>query len=365
MTHADSMLVVAGLSLKNLNPRAWDPASPNRLPALRAVMVSYAEFHRLPWWRDRAEADGLHAALGVPGRIKVYLDNGAFHFRGRAGTHGRKRYERFVELARPDWYPIPYDSIPSPGETRARQRQRFYQTRDANLAYRHDAFVPVVHVGPFLEHAARAIRADAKLRRKGHVALGAIVPNLLRSPKALAYADVLEALVHVRGAFRRKRLHVFGIGGTATLHLAALLGIDSVDSSGWRNRAARGIVQLPGRGDRLVADLGKWRGRRPDEAEWRELERCPCPACRAGGRAALTAQKLEGFSHRATHNLHVLLQEAAWVRRHLRDDTYPEKYRRRLVNSIYTPLVDALVARRWPKRAAPAPLTARPAAPRP
>ena len=55
--------------------------------------------------------------------------------------------------------------------------------------------------------------------------------------------------------------------------------MDSADSSGWRNRAARGIVQLPGSGDRIVADLGKWRGREPDTDEWKTLKDCQCPAC--------------------------------------------------------------------------------------
>jgi hypothetical protein len=39
-------------------------------------------------------------------------------------------------------------------------------------------------------------------------------------------------------------------------YIAALLDINSVDSRGWRNRAACGIIQLPGKGDRIVADLG-------------------------------------------------------------------------------------------------------------
>ena len=45
-------------------------------------------------------------------------------------------------------------------------------------------------------------------------------------------------------------IHAFGIGGIVTLHLAAALGIDSLDSSGWRQRAARGLINLRGRGER-------------------------------------------------------------------------------------------------------------------
>ena len=73
----------------------------------------------------------------------------------------------------------------------------------------------------------------------------------------MPYQAVLAGLRQVRQEFDRQhhKLHVFGIGGTATLHLAMLLGMDSVDSSGWRNRAARGVVQLVGSGDRVVAKL--------------------------------------------------------------------------------------------------------------
>src|SRR5215510_9583891 len=73
------MLLVAGLSLKNLKPRVWDAHSPYYLPNLRAIMVSYVDFHRLPAARRRAMVQGLHAYLGTPEHTKIYLDNGAFY----------------------------------------------------------------------------------------------------------------------------------------------------------------------------------------------------------------------------------------------------------------------------------------------
>ena len=121
------------------------------------------------------------------------------------------------------------------------------------------------------------------------------MPNLLRKPKALPYTEVLVGLRHVRSVFKDKSIHVFGVGGTATIHLTALLGFDSADSSGWRNRAARGIVQLPGCGERLVADLGSWRGRQPSTREWLTLDKCLCPACRTYGVKGLKANMLHGF----------------------------------------------------------------------
>jgi 7-cyano-7-deazaguanine tRNA-ribosyltransferase len=333
------MLIVAGLSLKNLHPRVWDPKSPYYLSSLQAVMVSYGEFHQMPVQMEKAKELGLRKYLGVPAHISVYLDNGAFYFLRAGGQAERKSYQRFVKKAKPDWYPIAFDVIPTPQMSSVRQRQCFDATMDANRAHTHDGYVPVIHISRMLNEYVKAIMRNPKLAAKDRIALGAIVPNLLRAPKALAYDTILECLLQVRSIFHNKAIHVFGIGGTATIHLAALMGLDSVDSSGWRNRAARGIVQLPGSGDRMIADLGKWRGRVPSKEEWDKLGRCRCPACIASGLNGLKANGLSGFCNRATHNLWVLLDEARWLEKHLLAKTYANNYRRRLNNSTYLPLV--------------------------
>lgn len=337
------MLVAAGLSLKNLHPRVWDPECPFYLPALRAIMVSYAEFHQMPTFMARAKEIGLRKYLSVPSHVSVYLDNGAFYFLRSGGQSERKTYQEFVEKAAPDWYPVGFDAIPTPQMSLAKQRQCFAATMNENRAYSHDGYVPVIHVSKLLNEYVSGIRANKKLSVKQRIALGAIVPNLLRAPKAISYDTVLSNLLNVRETFSDKELHVFGIGGTATVHIAALLGIDSVDSSGWRNRAARGIVQLPGSGDRMVANLGKWRGRPLSEKELATLEKCRCPACKLNGLEGLRANRLSGFCNRATHNLWVLLDEARWLEKHIAAGTYNNNYRRRLDNSTYLPLINKVL----------------------
>ncbi len=274
-----SVKIVAGLSLKNLEPRITDPTSPYYLPKVSAVMVSYAEFAQMPRQRRRAMELGLHRYLGLPPDVAVYLDNGAFYFLTKVGEVPRQEYEEFVRETRPTWYPIPQDYIPTPQMDSAEQLSCLRRTMAVNCAYTQGGYVPVVHIGAHLTDYLTEFMENAELRNKPAVALGGIVPNLLRMSKAISYTMVLEGLGLVRATFADQHLHVFGIGGTATVHLAALFGIDSVDSSGWRNRAARGIVQLPGRGDRIVASLGSWRGREPNEQEWEILAACPCPAC--------------------------------------------------------------------------------------
>ncbi len=338
------MLVVAGTGLKNLNPRIWDPSSPYYLQKIRAVMISYADFFQMPAQRKRAMEQGIHAYLGVPDHVQVYLDNGAFFFIGKIGHVSEADYNEFVIHAKPDWWPIPQDFIPVASLSEVEQRECFTRTMESNLAYQQGDCTPVIHISAYLQQYTTAVLSNPYLAAKPGIALGGVVPNLLRKPKAMPYQEILDALLHVRQAFAGKYLHVFGIGGTATLHIAALLGIDSVDSSGWRNRAARGLVQLPGSGDRSVANLGNWRGRAPSCDEWNRLAVCQCPVCKSHGLAGLKSSGSEGFCNRATHNLWTLLEEAAAIDSHLSDHSYPKWYSAHLDNSTYRPLISTLVS---------------------
>ncbi|MFN2453298.1 MAG: hypothetical protein ABR577_03665 [Pyrinomonadaceae bacterium] len=337
------MQIVAGTSPKGLNPRVWDKQSPYYLPELRAVMVSYADFYQLPALRRRAMEGGIHQALGISKRIKIYLDNGAFYFSSRNIETSFVEYENFVVQAKPDWRPIPQDFIPIPSMTKQAQRKCFKRTMLVNECYQHDGFVPVIHISRVLEDYIEAVKSNPKLCAKPAIALGGIVPHLLRMPKAQPCLEILQKVQRVRECFKDKQLHLFGVGGTVTLHIAALLGMDSVDSSGWRNRAARGIVQLPGSGERMVAELGSWRGRIPSPEEWERLRTCQCPACQQYGLEGLKARKIYGFSNRATHNLWTLLKEAKWIEKHLKAGTYKDKYKEHLDNSIFRPIVEQLV----------------------
>ena len=340
------MQVVAGLSLKNIHPRVWDPASPWYLKELKAIMVSYADFRQMPARRRAAMRRGLREYLGVPESVSIYLDNGAFYFASKGGEPGARGYRRFIQKAKPDWRPVRFDAIPSPQMSWQTQLACCRRTMKINQLYQRDGYVPVIHAGRYLGRYLEAIESNPGLAAKEWIALGGLVPNLLRTPKAAKYSSILDDLIAVRDRFPKKRIHVFGIGGTATLHLAALLGFDSVDSTGWRNRAARGIIQLPGSGERIVAELGNWRGRRPSKEERAQLEKCRCPACRQSGLRGLRSGGISGFSHRATHNLWVLLEEARWVTERLAKGTYKRCYRQRLDNTIYLPLIEEVLKRR-------------------
>ncbi len=338
------MKVVAGITLKAIKPRVWDASSEYYLPSLQAIMVSYADFHKMPVQRRKAMEQGLHEHLGVPEHIKIYLDNGAFYFITHGGETPAKEYAEFVRHAKPDWFPIPQDFIPTPKMSLEEQYECLNRTMKMNCRYRQGDYVPVVHISAALEEYVTRLKSYPSLLKKNAIALGGIVPNLLKAPKAMHPQKILESLIHVRQEFKDKKLHIFGIGGTATLHIAGLLKINSVDSSGWRNRAARGIVQLPGTGDRMIANLGSWRGREPSEKEWKILAECPCPACTQYGLDGLKASLVHGFRNRATHNLWVLLEEARLIQEHLVACDYESWYINHLDNTIYRPLIEYIIS---------------------
>jgi 7-cyano-7-deazaguanine tRNA-ribosyltransferase len=306
-------------------------------------MVSYGDFHKMPAHHNAAVRHGVREFLVAPAHIQIFLDNGAFYFARNKGEPSQRKYREFIRRAKPDWYPVRFDAIPIPQMTAREQRACYERTMRFNTAYQHDGYVPVVHVCSLLDEYVEALKRNRRLLEKKSLALGGLVPNLLRSPKALGYDKILSALQRVSDEFPKKHLHVFGIGGTATLHLAYLLGMDSIDSSGWRNRAARGIIQLPGTGDRSVVKFGNWRGRAPSDSEWKSLGNCRCPACKRFGVRGLKQSGIEGFCNRAAHNLHVLLEEAKWLERQTAKQSYDRRFRSRLDNSIYLPLLEKLV----------------------
>lgn len=325
--------IVAGLSLKNLKPRVWDRRSPHCVPKLRAVMVSFDEFRRVPSFHRRATAEGLGAVLGES-KVRVYLDNGAFSCLIRGTEPAVEEFRAFVGATSPAWYPVPADFIPRPSDSKKRQKALVDRTIAVLEAHTDNGYCPVIHAGPWLDHYLEALH---RLGRTERLAIGGLVPHLLNSAGAQR-RETIAGLKRVRRAFPGT-IHAFGIGGVVTLHLAAALGIDSLDSSGWRQRAARGLIVLRGRGERMAVKLGSWKGRGLDDDDWAGLARCRCPSCRGEGSDGLRARGVGGFAHRAVHNLWTLLEEASLIDRHRAKGDFPAWSARRIGGNRMADLV--------------------------
>jgi len=101
---------------------------------------------------------------------------------------------------------------------------------------------------------------------------GAVPPSMARMGKGSRTLPLLGLAV-VRKAFS-KWIHALGIGGTPAIYKTlVILGIDSLDSSSWRTKAAYGKVMIPGLGERYVGN-GKAKFGRKDltEEEYKILE---------------------------------------------------------------------------------------------
>lgn len=336
------MEVVTGLTLKNLRPRVWDRKSPEWVRGVTAVMLSFDEFRRRPPLLRKALSEGLSSILAPSrvgpdpgaGKVRIFLDNGAFACLRRGDDPSIEEFRRFVAVVRPDWYPVPADFIPLPSYSRRRQRALFERTVAVLQEHAGDGYCPVVHPGPWLDGYLEALQRLGQTRQ---LALGGLVPHLLNSPGARRQ-QTIALLRRIRREFPG-RIHAFGIGGVVTLHLAAALGVDTADSSGWRQRAARGLILLRGRGERQAIKLGSWQGRALTREEWQELGYCRCPACRAHGNAGLQGAGLAGFINRAIHNLSMLLEEAVLINRHLQEGDFPVWSARRLRDNRMANLV--------------------------
>jgi len=350
-TNTDSnprkMKIVVGTSLTNLHPQVWNPESEYYIDKIDAVMVSYAEFHTAPIRRKKAMEVGLRAYLHVADHIQVYLDNGAFAFWKKGIAPAISNYVEFVRATKPDWYPVPRDYIPDPELTKEEQKRLFEQTLEMNAQYSEDGYIPVVHAGEWLPEYLDELE-ERKINLARGLALGGLVPRLLTSKGASSKKRVVDAIKRVRERYPSVELHIFGIGGLTTLHLSAALRVDSVDSSGWRNRAARGLILVPGKGERSMVPLGNWRGKEVEADDLEELEKCSCPACQRHGIEGLKASKatpgkkaagMWGFKNRATHNLWVMLKELEEIERHFVQGDYNEWYKTHVASPLFRNLI--------------------------
>jgi len=342
------VLVVVGTELDGV-PRFWDKSNEWYLSQAKAMMVSYAHFHRSSSKKKAAMQRGIHAYLGVSPDMSVYLDNGSFAFWRKGIEPPIYDYTEFVTEAKPDWYPIPADYIPHPQLSKDEQRHLFSKTMEVNLAYASQGFVPIMHAGDWLEGYLEAFERNGLSRCK-EIGLGGLVPRLLMSRGSTSRERVIDAIRQVRERFDG-HLHIFGIGGLGTLHLAASLAVDSIDSSGWRNRAARGLILLPGRGERSVIPLSSWRGVEVSQEEIQMLEVCPCPACQRYGLIGLRSCNarsnkegrgigISGFKIRAIHNLWTLLREAEEVESKMQSKEYNMWYRNHVKSTILLRLIE-------------------------
>lgn len=171
--------------------------------------------------------------------------------------------------------------------------------------------IPVIH--GYRESDLRwYIRRLDKLGDFPIYGIGSLVP-LAKGIKGLkgGLDKAIDVVMIIKKLLPNKRIHVFGVGSSLTMHLMFLSGADSIDSSSWRSKAAYGAIQLPGIGDRYITGRTKkgYPNLSPEEQDI--ANKCGCPACKKYGLDGLK----RSFSLRAIHN--------AWV---YQNEVYKARY---------------------------------------
>jgi len=209
---------------------------------------------------------------------------------------------------------VSLDIPPHPKLSEYQRRKRWNKTK-ANafeLAKVMDdrKIMPVVHGYSKQSLKYRSKQISDLIDDSGMIGLGGIVP-LMKVKRNLT----LDLIHFIKSEFPDRYLHVFGVGSVSTMMLLAALGVDSMDTIGWRIKAAYGAIQLPGQSDRFITPKtdGPKRRKGLSKQDGQLLKSCQCPICNNRSlrqrKYHLDNSRKSTFSNRAIHNCWTFTQE--------------------------------------------------------
>jgi queuine/archaeosine tRNA-ribosyltransferase len=257
--------------------------------------------------------EGLRRKLGVTGPLM--LDSGGFALLNNPQARWTaSTVAKLIDEVSADVY-VSLDVPPLASDTDSDRRGKIVRSF-RNCRYLKDRFhqkiiMPVVH-GRTDREINYSIELLARLNRQpSWVGLGGIVPLLQHRflsgdvLKIGAEIFIATALLKIKRAFPKAKIHAFGAGGTRTFPAVAHFGADSSDSIGWRQAAGYGSIFLPLKSQRVIV-WGKASSpprKLLNDADRNWLASCVCPACKDRGSIQLRIKTLrQSFEKRSIHN---------------------------------------------------------------
>jgi len=290
------------------------------------IMINAYEILQNPSINEKIKTQKVHKFLQFKGPIAI--DSGGFFFMKKRILNVKPSdILKIYQESKPDYGVIldhPIGLGISEKEIRKRQLRTLKNTKIMIELHKESnpELIPVIHghntksVEWFLD---RLNKISDEFQTYG---IGSLVPAVhnLKGSRIKIY-DAVEIISFLRKKLPDKKIHVFGVGSTLTMHLMFYAGADSVDSSSWRTKAAFGAIQLQGIGDRYITTKKKHR-RYPDLSrdEMKIIENCNCPACKNHGLEGLR----ESFSLRALHNAWIYQKEIERARKLVKRNEYEE-----------------------------------------
>lgn len=297
-------------------PRPWE------IFPIQNLIVNAHDILKRPKICEQICNEGIHKYLNFDGLI--LMDSGGFLFqkKEKIDIEPSKILELY-EKSKPDIGVIldhPLDPLQSDKLNKERWEDTLKNTTYMMNNNGEIDLMPVLH-GYTLEDLENACRDIKEIDDNPQfIGLGSLVPLMFRTKGANKFNNclnfVLDAIQLIRREFPNSFLHAFGIGSTKSMHLMYSLGVDSLDSTGWRIKAAYGVIQLPGVGDRYAKPRNNGRPSLKFN-EKKLLEKCECPACKDKQIDERMDILDTHFQSRALHNAWVFTKEQETFRRHL------------------------------------------------
>jgi 7-cyano-7-deazaguanine tRNA-ribosyltransferase len=312
-------------------PRPWE------LFEVDTVMLNAYEIMSAPKLKEM-EDKGIHKYLKHDKLIM--MDSGGFLFQKKDKMSiNAKAILEIYEKVKPDMGVVldhPIDPSKDDNTNYKRWLKTLKNTKFMLENSTEIALLPVVH-GYTCEHLKIACEELKRLVCPKAIGIGSLVPLITSPHYGVEKEFVIEAIRIVREEFPKSFLHVFGIGGTTTMHLMFSLGVDSVDSMSWRLKAAYGAFQLPGVGDRFISPPKRRKGLKVHEKKL--LAKCLCPICKGKS----IEERKENFDNlnpstyqkRAIHNAFVFKEEEKEFREKLKNGEVKEFVEERLKHTPF------------------------------
>jgi len=198
------------------------------------------------------------------------------------------------------------------------------------------------------------------------IGVGSLVPlvKTMKGSKSNGIERLIFTLISLRRMLPDSFIHAFGIGGTMS-YLAILAGINSYDSNGWIQKAAYGVIQLPGISDRY---LKKEKHNRPYLIDNRKQKyskkpineidifmKCKCSACEPfykekwkiqdwhKKQKAFIGRDQKAKTLRSIHNVSLYQTEIIKIRKAILDDKLKQFIKNRLKRSRYYKYIDYII----------------------
>ncbi len=301
-----------------------DASAPWKFFKVDGVLMNAYDFMQHPSAFRKVKEQKIHDYLGFQG--PVMMDSGGFMFmKKNIMDVSAEEIISFYEETNPN-YGVVLDHPLFPTNTDSENQKRKLKTLQntkimiKKRTTKNPILIPVVHgyTDPEIKWYVNRLKKMGKFSIYG---IGSLVPALYNVKGVGGILNVMKVIMEIRKQIPRAKLHVFGTGGTLTMHLMYYAGANSLDSSAWRTKAAFGAIQMPGIGDRWITNSVR---KKPypqlSKEEKEKLEKCRCPMCRNYGLSRLK----KDFTARAVHNAWVHQQEVKKARKLMKENRYDD-----------------------------------------